>query len=48
MNKCNEEFIKKHNINLSSIDNRIYTFKDINSILNKYEVQGKNMILIFQ
>ena len=41
MNKCNEGFIKKHNINLSSIDNRIYTFKDINSILNKYEVQGK-------
>lgn len=41
MNKCNEEFIKRHNIDLSSIDTRIYTFKDINPILHKYEVQGK-------
>lgn len=41
MNKCNEEFIKKHNIDLSSIDTRIYTLKDINPILHKYEVQGK-------
>lgn len=41
MNKCNEEFIKKHNIDLSGIDTRIYTLKDINPILHKYEVQGK-------
>lgn len=41
MNKCNEEFIKKHNIDLSSIDTKIYTFMDINPILHKYEVQGQ-------
>ena len=41
MNKCNEEFIKKHNIDLSSIDTRIYTLRDINPIIHKYEVQGR-------
>lgn len=41
MNKCNEEFIKKHNIDLSSFDTRIYTLRDINPIIHKYEVQGK-------
>ena len=41
MNKCNEKFIKKHNIDLSSIDTRIYTLRDINPIIHKYEVQGR-------
>lgn len=41
MNACNKEFIKKNGIDLSKIDTRIYTRKDINWIVDQYGISGK-------
>ena len=43
MNKSNIDFINTHNIDFTSFDTRIYTLRDINSILSQYEVQGKKV-----
>ena len=40
MNKCNEDFIKRENIDFSKIDTTIYDTKDINEIIKKYRVYG--------
>ncbi len=44
MNKCNEAFIRRLNIDFSEFDSRVYTTKDINPIVAEYEVQGEGEI----
>lgn len=41
MRKCNEDFISDNGIDLTKIDTKIYLKKDINWIVDKYEVQGR-------
>lgn len=43
MNKCNEDFIKRENIDFSKIDRTIYDTKDINEIIKKYRVYGDSV-----
>lgn len=40
MNKCNEDFIKRENIDFSKIDRAIYSTENINEIIKKYGVFG--------
>lgn len=43
MNKCNEEFMKRNEIDFSGIDTTIYDIEDINEIVGKYEIQGQRI-----
>lgn len=43
MNRCNDYFFKKNNIDFSKTDSSIYHTYDINEIVAKYEVQGKRI-----
>ena len=40
MNNCNSKFIENIKIDFSKIDRRVYSEKDINEIVAKYEIQG--------
>lgn len=41
MNTCNDNFLVNRDINFDELDNKIYTTKDINWIVYKYEMQSK-------
>ena len=41
MNACNDKFLENKDINFNELDNKIYTTRDINWIVYKYEMQSK-------